>query len=411
MMKSCLKWVVIIGCILLVVVLVFLQFFLGKTIKAAVEQNTDKFLTAKVEMEDLSFNILGGSVDLKGLKVHNPEGFTGDYLYKLDRSKEDLSILALFKNQIVIEEITIKNSDLFVSRNKDGRINLNELVKKTEKKEKAPKEEKPEEEKVTEKKGEVVIPPLWLKEMNITSAIDYVDEKIAEDPFKIGFLINIASKDIATFGPEDRRGTFSIKGHLRDSEDEFVLDINVEAPPVKDVDNPTFTAVSKITSVDAKKLAAYKDVIKIEEGILNITSHVTCVNGEIIKDQSLQTIEVNGLKVTEDFKESNAVLKNVDIPERLVFSFALFGRIDSPQHDAEKALLDALVKNLGDVVKDKAKDELKKKMGDKLDKTPLGGLLGGKDKKEEAESQPETSSDEEKKEEDKSPLGSIKKLF
>ena len=82
-MKSCLKWVAIIGVIVLVIVLVFLQSFLGKTIKKVVEENADQFLTAKVEIADLDFNILGGSVDIKGLKVHNPAGFTGDYLYKL----------------------------------------------------------------------------------------------------------------------------------------------------------------------------------------------------------------------------------------------------------------------------------------------------------------------------------------
>ena len=117
-MKSCLKWVAIIGVIVIVVVAVFLQSFLGKTIKKVVEENTDKFLTAKVEMKDLDFNILGGSVEIKGLKVHNPEGFTGDYLYKLDKSKEDLGLMSLLDGEIVIEEVTIKNSDLFISRNK-----------------------------------------------------------------------------------------------------------------------------------------------------------------------------------------------------------------------------------------------------------------------------------------------------
>ena len=468
-MKSCLKWVVILGVILLVIVFVFLQFFLGKTIKTAVEQNTDKFLNAKVEMKDLNFNLLGGSVALSGLKVSNPAGFTGDYLYKLEKNKVDLGLMALLSNQIVVEEITVKNSDLKIIRNSEGKINVNELVKKGEKKEETPVQEKAVEEKPAEEKAPVEIPPFLLKKMEITSVVEYLDEKVAEGPFKMGFVTEILSKDIATFGPEDRKGTLSIKGHLKDSKEEFVMDIQVESSPLSDMQNPTFSAVSRITSIDAKRLAVYREVIGIDEGIINISSQVTCNKGVIVSQKSMQKITVTGLKLNEKFKEKNTLLKSIDIPEDMVFSFPLSGRIESPQFNALEAFLNALAGKATEQLKEKAKEEIGKQLGDILGlkkkpdaegaassatdekksplgdllgrskdknavdgaveekKNPLGSLLGGKDEAVSDDVVKEKKSplggllggDKEKavddvapdEKEDKSPLGKIKKLF
>ena len=403
-MKSCLKWVAIIGVIVLVIVLVFLQSFLGKTIKKVVEENADQFLTAKVEIADLDFNILGGSVDIKGLKVHNPAGFTGDYLYKLERSKEDLGLMALIDGEIVIEEITIKNSDLFISRNKEGKLNVSELVKKTEKKEEASAEEKPAEEKAsTEKTEEIELPPFLLEKMDISATLDYLDEKIAEEPFKIGFITKIASRNLGTIGPETQKGTLSIKGHLRDSENEFVTDINLEMPPLTDLKNPTFDLKSEIKEIDMKRLEVYKEITGIEEGKLSITSRIVCVKGIIDKEKSTQTISIKGLKVTDKLKEEK--LKGIDPPADLQFTVHVFGSMGLNNYENIKTdAFEQFVKELLDpksLIGGKLQEGLKDKFVDKLEGSPLGGFFGGKDKKE---------GDTKKgnaKEEGKSPLGGM----
>jgi hypothetical protein len=387
-MKSFLKWVFILVVIVTIALGVFLQFFLGKAVKSAVEQNYDKFLAVKMEMKGLDFNILGGSVDLTGVKLSNPEGFTGDYVFRLDRSYENLDVMALLRKEIIIDDIQIKNSDLSVVRNKEGMLNIQNILKKSGKKEEAKPEEKTAEKKTEgteEQKGKIELPQMLLRNMNITSALDYTDYKIGEKPFNIGLLIEMAAKNLATFGPETQRGTFTVKGHLKENKNEFVIDVKIDAAPLLDIQNPTFDAVAEIKGIDVKKLAAYKDTTGLEEGVVSITSQISCVKGEILPEKSMQKVTITGVKLTEKKKEEDPKFKAIEkYLKDLEFNFPLSGRIEKPQYDAKQALNAVLVGLASGAVK----DELKNQLGDKLKGSPLENLFG-KDKKTGEESAPE----------------------
>jgi len=397
-MKKFFKFVIFCVVLFLVGLFIFLQFFLGKTIKEVVQSIDEQFLTAEVEIADLNFNILGGSVDMKGLKVNNPAGFTEDYLYKLDRSFEDLSLLALLKKQIVIENIEVKNSDLMIVRNKDGKFNFKELIKSSEKKAEAKKKDKKAEPKKEDKAVEekeaapMEMIPFLLENMDITAVLNFIDYKGKKEPFNIGLEIEVEAEDLGTFGDEEDKGVLTVKGHLKGDDKEFIIDVLLETEPLVDLQNPTFTLTAEVKSVDMEKLSAYQEDTGIQEGRLALKSKIVCIKGEIQKEQSVQAVQIKGLKVSEKVQKEK--LKGMTPPKMLEFSFHLFGRIEKPEQDAISSFFKALI-NPTSLVKSQLTDKMGSQVGDKLSGTPLGGILGG-EKKEEGEAS-----------ESKSPLGGL----
>jgi AsmA protein len=87
-------------------------------------------LKRKVEIEDINVSIWGGlGVDVKGMKVLNPSGFTQEELFKFDQLSIRVKFLPLLRKRIEIKKIILDNPEINLEKNPEGSSNFEDLIK------------------------------------------------------------------------------------------------------------------------------------------------------------------------------------------------------------------------------------------------------------------------------------------
>lgn len=96
--------------IVMVVLIVGLVLFLGPIIKTGAEQFGPKVLGVPVTVENVSVNVLAGSVGLKNLRVGNPAGYSSDPMFALGELRLGVDLASLpGKDPIQVREVAIIN--------------------------------------------------------------------------------------------------------------------------------------------------------------------------------------------------------------------------------------------------------------------------------------------------------------
>ena len=138
----------------LIVLLVSAKFWLGATIKSAVNGLGPKVLGVPVEVASASVDILGGKIRMGTLTIGNPEGFESTpYLFKLDGLSIDLAVGDILRGNTHIYDITIDGPHVWYHQ-KIPSSNVSKLLdileekypsdgKKKDKKDDSDKEAKP----------------------------------------------------------------------------------------------------------------------------------------------------------------------------------------------------------------------------------------------------------------------------
>ena len=140
---------------ILIVLVVSAKFWLGATIKSAVNNLGPKVLGVPVEVESASVDIVSGKVRMGTLTIGNPEGFESTpYLFKLDGLSIDLAVGDILRGNTHIYDITIDYPHVWYHQ-KIPSSNVSKLLdileekypsdgkKKDEKKDDSDKEAKP----------------------------------------------------------------------------------------------------------------------------------------------------------------------------------------------------------------------------------------------------------------------------
>mmetsp|Transcript_33649 Transcript_33649/g.67815 ORF Transcript_33649/g.67815 Transcript_33649/m.67815 type:complete len:298 (-) Transcript_33649:115-1008(-) len=100
-------------------------------VKAAVEKLDRDVLGVDVTIESLEVSIYRGLVDIKGLVVANAQGYSADYLLKVDRALADVSILNLIRSglrEIIVEKIIFSNVDVIWEKSGMTQSNVKEIL-------------------------------------------------------------------------------------------------------------------------------------------------------------------------------------------------------------------------------------------------------------------------------------------
>lgn len=147
------KVLIIIG-IVLVVLIVAVQFFLGGIVKTAIEKAGPQIAGVPMTVEKVGINPLGGAVNVKALVIGNPEGFKSESCMELGEFKLDMDMGSLFSDTIIIKRIRIDAPEITYERGLKS-SNLSTLLDNLKGDE--PKEEQPEEEPKEKKAGKKVI--------------------------------------------------------------------------------------------------------------------------------------------------------------------------------------------------------------------------------------------------------------
>lgn len=141
--------------LLVIVLLAFLRYFGGATIKQAVNTVGPIVLGVPVKLETAKLQPLSGHVRLGGLVVGNPEGFKTDNLFELGHIEIDLDPRSLLRDTMRIKRIDIKDPQITMERGLRS-SNLGALLEQLEKKQ-GPKPDQPAPEKKPAEGGKKVV--------------------------------------------------------------------------------------------------------------------------------------------------------------------------------------------------------------------------------------------------------------
>ncbi len=107
--------------LLLIIILVVIAgagfyFFGERVLKIGVETAATRALGVGVEIKDVDLSVLKGSVEIEGLKVKNPAGYTYENLLELRRGRIKVSIGSLMSDTVRIEEIKLEGVNLVIEQ-------------------------------------------------------------------------------------------------------------------------------------------------------------------------------------------------------------------------------------------------------------------------------------------------------
>jgi AsmA protein len=135
-MKSKKGLKILIGILAVVIILLILVtlavkiVFTKEKLLSLMIPRIEKALSRKVEIEDISVSLWGGlGVDVKGMRVLNPAGFTQEELFKFDQLLVRVKLLPLLHKRIEIKKLILKSPQINLERNSDGVTNYSDLIK------------------------------------------------------------------------------------------------------------------------------------------------------------------------------------------------------------------------------------------------------------------------------------------
>lgn len=108
----------VVGIVLVVVALVLMLIgsFADRAIKGAVEKAASKALGVEVTIDDIALSIFGGSVEIEGLVVANPEGYSDENFLELGQAEIEVAIGSLLSDTVEIERITFADVKVLVEQ-------------------------------------------------------------------------------------------------------------------------------------------------------------------------------------------------------------------------------------------------------------------------------------------------------
>jgi len=170
-----LKWVLIVIAAVIVLGIVVFRFFGDSLIKREIVKGASSALKVQVELKSINLSVLGGSVGLKDLVVHNPQGYEIPNLLKLGEGKVKVKIGSLMSDKVNIDYIVLDNIEVSIEQ-KGFSTNLNDILKALP---------KSQEKAASEPGKKLYIKTLEINNVTVTAKLMPIPGKISAVTFKI----------------------------------------------------------------------------------------------------------------------------------------------------------------------------------------------------------------------------------
>ena len=112
MMKKVIRGIAIVLVVLLVMLVVVANFFLGSIVKQGVEAAGPAVLGVPMKLESAKFALLRGHISLRGFVLGNPEGFKTDQAISVGEITVDLDVKSLLSDTIIINRIYVNAPEI-----------------------------------------------------------------------------------------------------------------------------------------------------------------------------------------------------------------------------------------------------------------------------------------------------------
>lgn len=164
-MWKLIKWGALAVVLLVVVAVVIVYVRLNSIVEYVVESQGTQQMNLATLLDGADVGLVGGEVELDGLTIANPPGFTAEHLFSMDEVEVKAPFKQLRGNPKRISRITLDEPKLVVERSADGKFNFKAAI------DQMPKSPTPSEpQKPAEPAGEevkVVIDELTVKDATV----------------------------------------------------------------------------------------------------------------------------------------------------------------------------------------------------------------------------------------------------
>jgi len=143
-MKKIRKILLIVLCVivgLVVCIALFVQIFGNNLLKSGIEAAASKTLNVAVNIDDMDFSILGGSVGFKNLVIDNPPGYKHEKLLEVGDARIAVNIGSLMEDTVNIKEITFDKVNVVLEQKGVTSNNLQDVINSIPKSDEEPQEE------------------------------------------------------------------------------------------------------------------------------------------------------------------------------------------------------------------------------------------------------------------------------
>jgi len=127
-MKKLLMTLIFAVTVLIIAASVTLYFSLNWIIKSGVESFGTRITGTEVKLEKSNISLLSGKMELKGLFIGNPEGFSTECAFKLHYVSVAIDIFSILSRTIIIDEIVVNAPEITYEVNEKG-SNIKTILK------------------------------------------------------------------------------------------------------------------------------------------------------------------------------------------------------------------------------------------------------------------------------------------
>jgi len=113
--------------IIVIAALVAVSVVKDVAIKIAVEKGAEMITGLRLTTSGFNVGILKSIVNIKGLKLYNPKGFTDPVMVDMPEIYVDYDLPAILSGTTHLKEVRLNLAEFLVVKNKDGRLNLDSL--------------------------------------------------------------------------------------------------------------------------------------------------------------------------------------------------------------------------------------------------------------------------------------------
>lgn len=291
--------IIIILFIVLVSLITALFLLKNPLIKSVVIAGASQVTGVPVHIDEFSFSVFKQAIQIRGLKLYNPEGFPEEVLLDIPEVRVDYDLFALLKGKLHLPLIVFNLKEMVVVRNKEGKLNVDSIRA-------ALKQEKPSEEVEVEEEVEEVEEPAEEPSEPMEMYIDvvtlsigkviYKDYTKGDQPYVKSFDAGVKEKTYRDITSAQQFGTLVLK--------EAIGQKVIKEAIVKEV--ASALGVESLTGKAA-------DIADIAKNFLGKDSSSADFNVDynIAYKVTLETIQQIG-KVTKDDKNSGLIKAKVD---------------------------------------------------------------------------------------------------
>ncbi|MBM3254695.1 MAG: AsmA family protein [Candidatus Omnitrophica bacterium] len=110
-----------------VVTFLSLFFLKDRLVKSIVNAGLSKAIGVPIQLEGFSWDILNSVIEIKGLKIYNPDGFPKEVMLVMPSIKAEYDLSAFLKKELHLPWAELDLREVILSREAGGKLNLQEL--------------------------------------------------------------------------------------------------------------------------------------------------------------------------------------------------------------------------------------------------------------------------------------------